>query len=94
MGGGKIGYASNTTSLKPMRFYFTFTPKESQNASKDIPSFVLIDDEDTVTGINGITEQKNSESQNNVIYDVNGRKVSGSTLQHGIYINNGKKFVK
>ena len=47
-------------------------------------------DNDKATGIEHVV---NSTEKNNVIYDVQGRKVKQMN-RSGIYIVNGKKFVK
>ena len=41
----------------------------------------------------GIAEMPSDDSNAMGVYDLNGRKVSGSTLRKGIYIRNGKKFI-
>ena len=94
MGGGKIAKPSATTSLKACRWYVILIPKDNQNASKSIHTTVLLDEDNIITSIDGVAESEDSKTRNNAIYDVNGRKVTGSTLQSGLYIKNGKKFVK
>ena len=41
-------------------------------------------------GINDVTLDKNA---NDIIYDLQGRKVVNGQLPRGIYIKNGKKFI-
>ena len=94
MAGGKLGRASATASLKACRWYMNLIPKDNKNASKSIQSTILLDEDNIITNIDGVVECEELKTRNNTIYDVNGRKVSGSTLQPGLYINNGKKFVK
>ena len=43
----------------------------------------------SMTGINNIPY---SNTDNDITYDLQGRKVNG-TLQHGVYIRNGRKVV-
>ncbi len=90
---GKLVRPTLDSVLRPCRWIVDISDLNNENNTKGFGTAIIADEEDTITGINGITEQMDSDSQN-TIYDVNGRKVSGSTLQHGIYIYNGRKIVK
>ena len=46
-----------------------------------------------VTGIDGIEQSDNVQSDDDAIYDLSGRKVSNGQMPKGIYIQNGKKVV-
>ena len=79
---GSVGASS---SVVPFRAYVVLA-KNNTNA-KIIASF----EEDAET--TGITDIKKL-SPFTQMYDLNGRMVNENTLQSGIYIKNGKKFVK
>ena len=79
------GSAGPSANVSPFRAYVTLT-KNSTNA-KIVFSF----DEDAET--TGIDKLRISNSELPV-YDLNGRKVNGKVLKSGIYIKNGKKYVK
>ena len=79
---GSVGASSN---VAPYRAYVALT-KNNTNA-KIITSF---DEETVTTGINDL-QITNDELP---VYDLNGRMVNGNTLKSGIYIKNGKKFIK
>ena len=58
------------------------------------PIEIYVDGEDETTGIVAI-EDKASAHQNDKIYTLDGRKVTGvDNLSSGIYIVNGKKIYK
>jgi hypothetical protein len=46
------------------------------------------------TGINAVDAAADSNASNDVWYDMRGRRLQGEPTQKGIYIKNGKKFVK
>ena len=48
----------------------------------------------TVTSPTGITTVKNDPKDNTVVYDLSGRRVTNTTQHKGVYIRNGKKYVK
>ena len=79
------GSAGPSANVFPFRAYVALT-KNSTNA-KIVFSF----DEDAET--TGIDKLRISNSELPV-YDLNGRKVNGKVLKSGIYIKNGKKYVK
>ena len=79
------GSAGPSANVSPFRAYVALT-KNSTNA-KIVFSF----DEDAET--TGIDKLRISNSELPV-YDLNGRKVNGKVLKSGIYIKNGKKYVK
>ena len=79
---GSIGASANVV---PFRAYFIID-KNASNA-KIITSF---DIESETTGIKNL-QITNHESP---VYDMNGRRVNEKSLKFGIYIKNGKKYVK
>ena len=48
---------------------------------------------DVIDGINGIKNEKLNMQNGGAVYDLSGRKIDGK-LPKGIYIQNGRKFVK
>lgn len=78
---GKVKKLTSGGGLKGLRAYFII-PKGAE------ARIAFLDDE--TTGITEMKQQSNSEEQ--VIYDLNGRRVQN--MQKGIYIVNGKKIVK
>ena len=92
MGGGKLIKSDGSNGLKPFRWYMKVESRDYSkysvnNAAKAITIKVL--DEET-TGIANIQHP----SPNTQIFDINGRKVNENNLKPGIYVKNGKKFVK
>jgi len=79
---GSVGASSNVV---PFRAYVVLA-KNNTNA-KIIASF---EEDAETTGITNIQYL----SHNTQMYDLNGRMVNENTLQSGIYIKNGKKYVK
>ena len=79
------GSAGPSANVSPFRAYVALT-KNSTNA-KIVFSF---DEDAETTGIDKL-RITNYELP---VYDLNGRKVNGRVLKSGIYIKNGKKYVK
>ena len=48
----------------------------------------------TVTDATGITTVKNDPKDNTAVYDLSGRRVENTIGHKGIYIRNGKKYIK
>ena len=93
MGGGKLIKSDGSNGLKPFRWYMKvelrdYSKYSVNNAAKSISIKVL--DEEETTGIADIQHP----SPNTQIFDINGRKVNENNLKPGIYVKNGKKFVK
>ena len=93
MGGGKLIKSDGSNGLKPFRWYMKVESRDYSkysvnNAAKSITIKVL--DEEETTGIANIQHP----SPNTQIFDINGRKVNENSLKPGIYVKNGKKFVK
>ncbi len=81
--GDAFEYATKTTSIEPFGNYFKTTlPEESRPQSIKIAG--------NATGISDVNADK--LSQDNRIYDMQGRIVKAPAK--GIYIKNGRKFVK
>ena len=64
--------------------------KDAGNAKHDEPTYFSFCTLATTTAVHGVTMAKSHDS---VLYDLQGRRVNGSTLRSGIYIHNGKKML-
>lgn len=91
----KRNAATERQALNPLRFYMKITKRtdatsyvnEDPNNSK-IFNIVEIGNDDDITGINGATK---TDIKDNVIYNLQGQRVTNPTK--GIYIINGKKVI-
>ena len=81
-GGNKFSYVAEPGTMKGMRAYFVL--KEDY----DFANICINFDEAT-----GITQLRVGESHQSEVYDLQGRKLN-QTPAHGVYIINGKKYVK
>jgi hypothetical protein len=59
--------------------------------AKKVSTFFESESEDETTGIDSAIE--NSDSEADVWYDLNGRKLQGRPAHRGIYISQGKKVI-
>ena len=87
---------SESSELKPFRFYLTITdrpgsPLEVSKESKSRINICVQGEDDFSTGIEE-TENGKVKSENSAVYDLSGRRVQKA--QKGIYIQNGKVVVK
>lgn len=95
---GAMATISNSATLGAQRWYLSITDRNASSApqaamARDI--HIKMIGEGVATGINDlrvITSQGRGATQGG-IYDLQGRKMS-VTPAHGIYIKNGKKYVK
>lgn len=95
---GTMAPLSNSATLGAQRWYLSITDRNASSApqaamARDIRIKMI--GEGAATGINDlrvITSQGGNATQGG-IYDLQGRKMS-VTPAHGIYIKNGKKYVK
>ena len=76
-----------TTSVNPFRMYVY---KNDNNSLGSKITSISFDFNDETTGIKEL-RVSNSELP---VYDLNGRAVKGNNLKSGIYIINGKKYIK
>jgi hypothetical protein len=95
LGGGQFWYSTGKTAMMALRAYFSFIdvlPEADQSGARITMSFD--GDKDETTGISDATRLMNNEQliMNNGVYDLQGRKVSG-TPKKGLYITNGKKYL-
>ena len=96
---GKLCKTSEITKLLPQRWYLsatdrTSTPVEPASMLRSISINVIGDGE--ATGIEDIhvnTESGADASGNTGIYDLQGRKINSEPTK-GMYIKNGKKYIK
>ena len=83
------GSIKNGTSLSPYRVY-VYKNDELSNAKITDIQFSLNED-NTVTGIENIVDE---QSNNDNVYNLNGQRINISNVQNGVYIFNGKKYMK
>ena len=76
-----------TTSVNPFRMYVY---KNDNNSLGSKITSISFDFNDETTGIKEL-RMTNDELP---VYDLNGRAVNGNNLKSGIYIINGKKYIK
>ena len=82
---------SSVKKLQGSRFYiYDIEAGESSTGAKPF-TFVVdgVEDEDEFSGINNAVSVA---ADNGDIYTISGQKVNG-TLQKGVYVKNGKKFL-
>ena len=81
---------SSVNKLQGSRFYIHDIAKNTPANAKPF-TFVVdgVEDEDEFTGINNAVSVA---ADNGDIYTISGQKVNG-TLQKGVYVKNGKKFL-
>lgn len=94
-GTGLSKAASDAVSLKPQRWYLQVTNKADGSIASLAPQMrIRIDGEwidEIETGISGVTTLR----QEQITYDLDGRKVNASERKSGLYLQNGKKiFIK
>lgn len=91
-GTGLSKAASDAVSLKPQRWYLQVTNKADGSIASLAPQMrIRIDGEwidEIETGISGVT----TLHQEQITYDLDGRKVNASERKSGLYLQNGKKF--
>lgn len=83
------GSMSNATSVSPYRVYVYKNDELSKAKITDIQ--FSFNEENTVTGIENIV---NEQSNNDNVYNLNGQRINISNVQNGVYIFNGKKYMK
>ena len=95
---GTMAPLSNTATLGAQRWYLTITDRNASSTpqasmARDIRIKVI--GEGTATGINDlrVLTSKGINAPQSGIYDLQGRKMNVAPA-HGIYIKNGKKYVK
>lgn len=81
---------------KPKRIYATYcylySPKSSTGGAKEMKMYV--GDEDVTTAIEGLSFTTDDVvTSQDVIYNINGQRIGNNSLQKGIYIKNGKKYI-
>lgn len=101
MNGGKLCKATSDARLSPQRWYLSATDRSSngeliEQAVRVKSIDIQVVDEGAVTGIEDIyvaTDIEGVQSSRQGIYDLQGRKLSVEPTS-GVYIKDGKKYVK
>lgn len=95
---GTMAPLSNSATLGAQRWYLTITNRNTSSTpqasmARDIRIKVI--GEGTATGINDlrVLTSKGTNAPQSGIYDMQGRRLNAEPA-HGIYIKNGKKYVK
>jgi hypothetical protein len=92
------GTMYHLTNTKPVTLYasyaYLYHDKDASGSAKTFTMSIngVDEGENVMTAIEGITPDAVSIEDSNV-YTLNGQKLGGNSLQKGIYIKNGKKFV-
>lgn len=96
---GELKRLSTTATLRAQRWYLAISDRyAASTASAAMPQYIGITmiGEGTTTGIEEIhvvSDEGNANATTTGIYDLQGRKLNAEPT-HGIYIKNGKKYVK
>ena len=98
LSGNKFWYSIGDTKMKAFRGYFDLKDvlTEVEEAEARI-SFIF--DNSEATGISATLNDNGEMTNDNAVYDLQGRRVSESVIQNsklrkGLYIVNGKKVIK
>ena len=92
-----IIYQGTMYHLKKNKYiYATYcwleSPKSSAGGAKEMKMFV--GDEDVTTAIEGLSfTDEDVVAGQDVVYSISGQRMNGGSLQKGIYIKNGRKYV-
>lgn len=92
-----IMYQGTMYHLKSNKWIFATycwleSPKSSTGGAKEMKMY--IGDEDVTTAIEGLSFTTDDVvTSQDVIYNINGQRLGSNSLQKGIYIKNGKKFI-
>ena len=97
MKGGHLYRAASAAQLRPQRWYLTATDRTG-NALSAAPQCITIkvaDDDATAIGELHVVSDDDGvpAADHTAIYDLQGRRLQQEP-QHGVYIKNGKKYVK
>lgn len=90
-GGGLSRVNGPTVSLKPQRWYMSIENRDGSSPDYYAPQMRLVVDGvwEEVTGLSNICHNANEA----VLYDLQGRRVNGTTVRSGLYVQDGKKVV-
>ena len=92
-----IMYQGTMYHLKKNKWIFATycwleSPKSSTSGAKEMKMYV--GDEDVTTSIEGLSfTNEDVVTSQDVVYNISGQRMGGNSLQKGIYIKNGKKFI-
>lgn len=92
------GTMYHLTNKKPVTLYasyaYLYHDKDASGSAKTFTMSIngVDEGENVMTAIEGITPEDVVTSQD-VVYNISGQRMGGNSLQKGIYIKNGKKFI-
>lgn len=93
MKGGHLYRAKTTAQLRPQRWYLTATDRTGSSTAAAPQCITIKVADDDATAIDGLHVVSDDDAARGGIYDLQGRRLA-SEPQHGVYIKNGKKYVK
>ena len=89
---GKWTVFGETATMRPFRFYMAVTSREDSSPIVSIASMSIVVRGEELPDGTTLIYDINAETGDNMIYDLNGRRVL-ETEKGGIYITNGKKVL-
>ena len=84
-------FVSNYRSVRPFEIYTFHEPNRNEGAGARIISLSSLYGGKNTTGV--VDTMKAAESDGEVWYDMNGRRLQSKPVRKGVYIKNGKKVV-
>ena len=85
--GNSLTYTAKERTLKACRAFFTFTAND-ENSANDFTFNI-----DFGNGLNFIQNVKSDNNEEDIWYDLSGRRLNGKPTQKGIYVTKGQKVV-
>ena len=93
MKGGHLYRAAATAQLRPQRWYLTATDRTGSTLSAAPQCIKIKVADDDATAIDALHVVTDNAPTSSGIYDLQGRRLTQEP-QHGVYIKNGRKYVK
>lgn len=85
--GNQLIYTAKERTLKACRAYFIFTPNDGSNTNSFTFNINFGD------GLNSIQNVKSYNHEEDIWFDLSGRRLNGKPIQKGIYVTKGHKTV-
>lgn len=85
-------YRVNSPKKIYATYCYLYSPKSSSGSAKEMT--MCVGDEDVTTAIESLSFYGDDVvTSQDVIYNISGQRIDNNSLQKGIYIKNGKKFI-
>ncbi len=85
-------YRVNSPKKIYATYCYLYSPKSSSGSAKEMT--MCVGDEDVTTAIESLSFYGDDVvTSQDVIYNISGQRIGNNSLQKGIYIKNGKKFI-